>query len=153
MVPVEHIHIGSLLRTNKGEIIKVESISTKRKVGYHPADNPSRIKYVRLCECELVETPITPELLAANGWIVRFFLNHKDIPDYARVFIGADYAEYDFGKHRLNIWRDFDTNLVNDVYPDIHLRVCKTAEKLSLAFALADIDYKLKAEQNETSII
>ncbi len=67
MIHPHEITIGSLLRTNKGEIIRVESISTKRqhrKVGYHTPDDPYRIKYVRLAQCEGIE--FTPEILEKN---------------------------------------------------------------------------------------
>lgn len=69
MIHEYEITIGSILRTNKGEIIRVESISTKRqhrKVGYHTPDDPYRIKYVRLAQCDGVE--LTPEILIANGF-------------------------------------------------------------------------------------
>ena len=67
MIKPHEITIGSLLRTNKGEIIKVESISTKRqnrKVGYH--DSVCRLKYIRLANCEGI--PLTEEILKANGF-------------------------------------------------------------------------------------
>lgn len=69
MIHPYEITIGSILRTNKGEIIRVESISTKhqhRKVGYHTPDDPYRIKYVRLAQCEGIE--LTPEILGNNGF-------------------------------------------------------------------------------------
>lgn len=69
MIHPHEITIGSLLRTNKGEIIRVESISTKhghRKVGYHRPNEPCRIKYVRLTQCEGIE--LTPETLEKNGF-------------------------------------------------------------------------------------
>lgn len=68
MIHPYEITIGSILRTNKGEIIRVESISTKRqhrKVGYHRPNDPYRIKYVRLDQCEGIE--LTPEILEKNG--------------------------------------------------------------------------------------
>lgn len=76
MIQPYEITIGSLLRTNKGEIIRVESISTKRqhrKVGYHTPDNPCRIKYVRLVNCEGIE--LTPEILEKNGFTKFLFDN------------------------------------------------------------------------------
>lgn len=69
MIQPHEITIGSLLRTNKGEIIRVESISTKRqhrKVGYHTPNDPYHIKYVRLAQCEGID--LTPEILMANGF-------------------------------------------------------------------------------------
>lgn len=69
MIHPNEITIGSLLRTNKGEIIRVESISTKRqhrKVGYHTPDDPCRIKYVRLDQCEGIE--LTPEIMKKSGF-------------------------------------------------------------------------------------
>ncbi|MCQ2231358.1 MAG: hypothetical protein MJZ30_05850 [Paludibacteraceae bacterium] len=68
MIHPHEITIGSLIRTNTGEIIRVEGISTKRKhrkVGYHTPDDPCRIKYVRLAQCEGIE--LTPEILEKNG--------------------------------------------------------------------------------------
>lgn len=70
MVNVKEIHIGSLLKTNFGEIIKVDSIGTKkqnRKVGYHRKGESCHIRYVRLAQCEPI--PLTKEILMANGWV------------------------------------------------------------------------------------
>lgn len=56
--------INDLVKTNKGEVIKVESISTKRqhrKVGYHKEDDPCHIKYVR--QGYLFPILITKEIL------------------------------------------------------------------------------------------
>lgn len=67
MIDIHKVIIGAFLRTNKGEIIKVESISTKhqhRKVGYHAAGDATHIKYVRLGQVEGIE--LTPEILAKN---------------------------------------------------------------------------------------
>lgn len=144
------IRIGSRLRTNRGETITVESISTKRqhrKVGYHAPDDPYHIRYVRLCQCEPVETPITAELLEANGWTVLYFPhpedNSKD-PDYAKASIGPHFAEYQFGRNSLNIWLDYDCQYCDIINPDLHIRVCKNAEQLQQAFAILGIDYQLK---------
>lgn len=148
MINQQQIHIGTRLRTNKGEIITVESISTKRqhrKVGYHLPDDPYRIKYVRICECnEIVETPITIELLKENGWALsnRCYspLSH---PDYAYIQKGW-YAQFRFGRNQLDIWANYDAIIGGDTYPDVSVRVCPTAEKLAMAFHIAGIDYKLK---------
>ena len=150
MVPVEHIHVGTLLRTNKREIIKVESISTKhqhRKVGYHIEGDPYHIKYVRLSQCtEIVETPITIDLLKANGWEMsnRYSVGH--LPDYAYFQKGNWYAQFKFGRNQLDIWTNYDALIDSDTYSDISIRVCQTAEKLAMAFSLAEIDYKLKQQ-------
>ena len=90
MIHPHEITIGSLLKTNKGEIIRVESISTKRghrKVGYHRANDPCRIKYVRLAQCEGIE--LTPEILEKIGFKNRhdgsFAINKGE------YFIGFNY--------------------------------------------------------------
>lgn len=44
---------------------RVEQI-TRKKVGYHAEPDESRIRYLRLSECEPV--PITPEFLERNGF-------------------------------------------------------------------------------------
>jgi len=65
----EDIMIGDYLRTNKGTVIKVESISTKhqnRKVGYHLPDDQYHIKYVRLSQCYPIL--LTEEFLLDNGF-------------------------------------------------------------------------------------
>ena len=72
--------IGSIIRTNRGEVIRVESISTKRqhrKVGYHRPDDPYHIHYVRLAVCEGI--PVTRELLEANGWVLARSFPYVDI--------------------------------------------------------------------------
>lgn len=59
--------INDLVRTNKDEIIKVESISTKRqhrKVGFHRADDKYHIKYVRQGQLEPIL--LTEEILKKN---------------------------------------------------------------------------------------
>lgn len=69
MIKPNEITIGSLLRTNNGEIIRVESISTKRqhrKVGYHREGDPCHIHYVRLAQCEGIE--LTEGILIMNGF-------------------------------------------------------------------------------------
>lgn len=101
MIHPHEITIGSLLRTNKGEIIRVESISTKRqhrKVGYHTPDDPYRIKYARLAQCEGIE--LTPEILEKNGW--------KDADP--SLFQGRTYVFIgDSASLTLNHWNDFYT--------------------------------------------
>lgn len=60
--------VNDLVRTNKDEIIKVESISTKRqhrKVGYHKPADITHIKYVRQGQLEPI--PLTAIMLANNG--------------------------------------------------------------------------------------
>lgn len=79
MIHPHEITIGSLLRTNKGEIIRVESISSKsqnRKVGYHRADEPTKMRYVRLSQCEGIE--LTTEILEKNGWTFNGFEGWKE---------------------------------------------------------------------------
>ncbi len=64
--------IKDLVKTNKGEVIKVESISTKRqhrKVGYHTDESFTKIKYVRQGQIEPIL--LTPEILEANGFVSR----------------------------------------------------------------------------------
>lgn len=141
----EHIHIGSLLRTNKGEIIKVESITTKhhRKVGYHKEGDAYHIHYVRLCQCEIVETPITEELLEENGWDVRQNPRLDYIADSASLYTDTFYAEFTFGRNSLNIWLHDKDGEVADEYSDLYVRVCDTLEKLNSAFQILNIDYKL----------
>lgn len=105
MIQPYEITIGSLLRTNKGEIIRVESISTKRqhrKVGYHTPNDPYHIKYVRLAQCEVVE--LTSEILEANGfrWMqtwASYFLSNKD-KKYVMV---TNDEEEGFGIHSTQI--------------------------------------------------
>ena len=152
MIQPHEITIGTLLRTNEGEIIRVETISSKRqhrKVGYHPKGRPTYMRYVRLAQCELVETQITPELLEANGWEVLYYphpeFNSKE-PDYAYLRKDNWYAEYKFGRNTLNIWLEYDDTYREVLNSDLHIRNCPTADKLAMAFALADIDYKLKIE-------
>ena len=147
---LKNIHIGTQLRTNHGELITVESISTKhqhRKVGYHREGDPYHIKYVRLAQCEIVTTPITPELLEANGWKVNYYPypegNH-DEPYYATLGKGERRAEFKFGRNSLNIWLDYDDNYHDAIDPVLHLRCCNTAEHLAAAFALVGINYELK---------
>lgn len=145
MIKLSQIHIGTRLRTNKGEIITVESISTKhqhRKVGYHLPDDPQYFKYVRLVQCtEIIETPITQELLAANGWKIEYYSKEQNIPNFASMHKDKLYACFVFGRNSLDIWTDFEEHA--DSYSDISIRVCPTAEKLSLAFQLAGINYTL----------
>lgn len=67
MIQPHEITIGCLLRTNKGEVIRVESISTKRqhrKIGYHPQGDSTHIKYVRLGQVEGIE--LTTEICNKN---------------------------------------------------------------------------------------
>lgn len=69
MIHPHEITIGSLLRTNEGEIIRVETITSKakhRKVGYHPQGRPTYMRYARLAQCEGVE--LTPEILEMVGF-------------------------------------------------------------------------------------
>lgn len=59
--------INDLVKTNKGEVIRVESISTKRqhrKAGYHKPDDITHIKYVRQGQLEPI--PLTEEILKKN---------------------------------------------------------------------------------------
>ena len=43
---------------------RVEQI-TKKKVGYHAGPNETRMRYLRLCECQPI--PLTSEILEKNG--------------------------------------------------------------------------------------
>lgn len=65
----ERLMINDLVRTNRGEVIKVESISTKRqhrKVGFHRADDKYHIKYVRQGQIEPIL--LTKEILIGLGF-------------------------------------------------------------------------------------
>lgn len=65
----ERLMINDLVRTNRGEVIKVESISTKRqhrKVGFHRADDKYHIKYVRQGQIEPIL--LTKEILFGLGF-------------------------------------------------------------------------------------
>ncbi|MCQ2231657.1 MAG: hypothetical protein MJZ30_07415 [Paludibacteraceae bacterium] len=65
----ERLMINDLVRTNRGEVIKVESISTKRqhrKVGFHRADDKYHIKYVRQGQIEPIL--LTKEILIGFGF-------------------------------------------------------------------------------------
>lgn len=67
MIQPHEITIGCLLRTNKGEVIRVESISTKRqhrKIGYHSKGDMIHIKYVRMGQVEGIE--LTKEICHKN---------------------------------------------------------------------------------------
>lgn len=63
---LDELQIHDFVMTAKGEIVKVESISTEkqgRKIGYIRSES-SRIKYAKSVE----PIPLTKELLVANGW-------------------------------------------------------------------------------------
>ena len=54
-IKVNELCIGSMLKTNEGQIIRVETISSKRqrrKIGYHKPEFPNKMYYVRLDQCE-----------------------------------------------------------------------------------------------------
>lgn len=67
MIRVEDVIIGAVLKTAKGEIIRVESITTshKRKVGFR-REGDNHLHYARLASCEGV--PLTDDILTESGW-------------------------------------------------------------------------------------
>lgn len=68
----DSLMIGDYVMTSRNEVIKVESISTKRqhrKVGYHHSCDICHIKYVRQGQIEPI--PLTEEILKKNGWNKR----------------------------------------------------------------------------------
>ena len=84
MIQPHEITIGCLLRTNQGEVIQVESISTKRqhrKIGYHSKGNMTHIKYVRMGQVEGIE--LTTEIAEKN------FLQHRANEDW-ELFVGVE---------------------------------------------------------------
>lgn len=88
MIQPYEVTIGSLIRTNRGEIIRVESISSKsqnRKVGYHSTDDPCRMKYVRLAVCEGID--ITPAVLESVGY--EFVKEDVGCKKYVNLCVGC----------------------------------------------------------------
>ena len=66
----DSLMIGDYVMTSRNEVIKVESISTKRqhrKVGYHHSGDICHIKYVRQGQIEPI--PLTEEILKKNGYV------------------------------------------------------------------------------------
>lgn len=89
---------------------------------------------------------ITQELLERNGWKARRF--HDSFGDHIDyLFIRKDnwYAQFKLGRNSFNLWVDYDDHN-EGLHSDVSVRVCDTPEKLTMAFALADIEYKLKTE-------
>jgi hypothetical protein len=113
MIKPYEITIGSLLKTNKGEIIKVESISTKRKhrkVGYHEEGDPYHIKYVRLVQCESI--PLSDEFLVSN----KFELD-EDKAEWKRHFGKYEICYLDKGALTIDDKTDESSfRLVQDVF-------------------------------------
>lgn len=67
---VSELTIGSYVKTNKGQIIKIESISTERqhrKVGYYIDGEKfgKRLKYALIDQIEPI--PLTGDILKSNG--------------------------------------------------------------------------------------
>ena len=111
MLHPEELTVGSLVITNKGDVIKVESISTKRqhrKVGYHTPNDPYRIKYVRLAQCSGIA--LTNEFFEKNGFARRDYEFPHTLPHvfdirtkdgcHVRVFDKVNY-------HTIIIWGTF----------------------------------------------
>lgn len=148
MIHPHEITIGSLLKTNKGEIIRVESISTKRghrKVGYHRANEPCRIKYVRLAQCEGIE--LTTEILENNEWTFNGFEGWKEA--------GYD-LEYTHSKSNLDLIFKSDGSkeccilgvfMGKMQYSDIRFPVCvHDLQLLLIVEGFPDLAMKLKVE-------
>lgn len=158
MVKANEIKIGSILKTSRGEYIKVESISTKRqhrKVGYHREGELSRIRYVRLVECEKVATPCSEIILTTHGWTkhehheflsnepYEFVIYELMMLDENKKLVYAELSE----NNVLNIWTDYHPG--NDgMYSDVSVVCCDTIEKLNAAFEAAGVKYHIDVEFN-----
>lgn len=109
MIHPHEITIGSLLRTNEGEIIRVETITSKaknRKVGYHPKGRPTYMRYVRLAQCEGIE--LTPEILEKMGWKFKQD-KHNFMTKYDLWNNGKNlWMEWDIDNHNINILQQYD---------------------------------------------
>lgn len=109
MIQPHEITIGCLLRTNRGEVIRVESISTKRqhrKIGYHPQSDCTHIKYVRMGQVKGI--PITEEMLKANGFTVEKYEEGKR---WTRV-VDIDFQHYAVILHEYSEFGELDHYVV-----------------------------------------
>lgn len=109
MIQPYEITIGCLLRTRRGEVIRVESISTERqhrKIGYYSRDDCTHIKYVRMGQVEGI--PLSVEMLKANG----FYREHdwSDISYCRRVYLNPDdfLVQIDLGERYITIQKIYD---------------------------------------------
>ena len=109
MTHLPPISIGMHLRTNRNQVITVQSISSKsqhRKAGYHAPNEPCHMRYVRLAQCTEI-VPIPSSDLTPGYYLCRinnipytpflvlrydgeFWLQYCCLPNY-RGWIGVDF--------------------------------------------------------------
>lgn len=112
--------INDLVRTNKDEIIKVESISTKRqhrKVGYHKPADITHIKYVRQGQLEPIL--LTEEILELNGFVNRNYDNagFQRLPDeLANKHLTLYFEEGVFGVGFPDVSVDKELSVIRNIF-------------------------------------
>lgn len=80
----EFLMINDLVQSNKGEIIKVESISTKRqhrKVGYHRKCDMYKMKYIR--QGQISPIILTSEIIKKNDFYNQEAYGYQRIANQA----------------------------------------------------------------------
>lgn len=143
----ERLMINDLVRTNRGEVIKVESISTKRqhrKVGFHRADDKYHIKYVRQGQIEPIL--LTKDFSVANGW-KKNGVYHNDyiLKNEYYYFIG-----YNFDNHHLRI-RIYSEDAVRELF--VSVRYVHELQQALRMCGLDDIANNIIIEENGSSKI
>lgn len=143
----ERLMINDLVRTNRGEVIKVESISTKRqhrKVGFHRADDKYHIKYVRQGQIEPI--PLTKDFFVANGWKKNeVYHNNYTLRNESYYLI-----VYNFDNHHLGI-RIYSEDEVRELF--VSVRYVHELQQALRMCGLDDLANNIIIEENGSSKI